>query len=453
MKNGEIKSNERDSPKTPGGISKSHLTSIRRLGLSRKWKKSGVSPFVSPLASNNVTKTADNIQEDTMTRKRKLHLDDDPQLSPVGDETNEIRDFTTTPPVGKEIPHTNDSTPVRKATRKRSRTLPYKDEDIAITVKNNIEENLSKITESIRNSKEKQPGEDISPKNLIQLEDTRENNGEIAKSNNLPIETEETKLNNICNTNENKTAVNPEMPNKLIKECIVVIQNKILKKTGNKTIKQPDTLCDSDNEDIPLSHFNKNIQEINNSDDEFKNKENNYSSKIQPIKKTKSRSSKKKQDKKSMKEDKEKIKSSQSSNSFSDDDDFELNRRVIFFPKHDKIIKPVKAKSTGSITQKDIDELKARIEIKKQLLFAKAQSKDTEEVRGLIKKWRKGCQDALMELLQLMKKKLPDNSDMNYSNILEMLKIPPSYVGYDEDNDCFSTPDDSSILTSIFSDL
>ncbi|KPJ10015.1 hypothetical protein RR48_03803 [Papilio machaon] len=452
MKNEDIKPKENNSPKTPGGISKSHLTSIRRLGLSRKWKKSGVSPFVSPLASNNLTKPKDSSQEETKTRKRKLRLDDEnTELSPVDDEKNEINDIVTTPPVCKQEPNTNDSTPIRKVTRKKTRTIPYKDEECAITVKTSQEEqNVSEIKVSSISCEDEKSSQSIPPKqNSIQPVDIVEKNEEINETENILINNiEDTKLKETCN----------KPPNKLVKECIVVIQNKILKKNGVKPIMKPEISYDSDNEDIPLSHFNKTTNINSNSVCDFKNKETKNSPKVQPLKKTKSTSSRKSLSTKNHKEiiaNKEHIKSSQSSNSFSDDDDdFELNKKTIFFPKrNDKIIKPVKAKSTGSITQKDIDELKARIEMKKQLLFAKAQSKDTEEVRGLIKKWRKGCQDALMELLNLMKKNLPDRSDMNYANILEMLKIPASYVGYDPENDCFSTPDDNSIISSIFSDL
>ncbi|XP_013165573.1 PREDICTED: uncharacterized protein LOC106116330 [Papilio xuthus] len=431
-----------DSPKTPGGISKSHLTSIRRLGLSRKWKNSGVSPFVSPLASNNLTKPVDNSQEEPKTRKRKLRLDDEnTDLSPVDNDKNEMNDIVITPPVCKKLPNTNDSTPIRKATRKRTRTIPYKDEESAIIVKTIQEQNVNEINVS-KSCEEKQSSQGIQPThNSIQAIDVVEKNEEISETENIPI-------NNIEGSKLNETS--NKLPSKLVKECIVVIQNKILKKNGEKTILKPEILSDSDNEDIPLSHFNKITSKNNNSDCDFKNKETK--------KKTKSKSSKNSlstNNHKEIKGNKEQIKSSQSSNSFSDeDDDFQLNKKTIFLPKHkDKITKPVKAKSTGSITQKDIDELKARIEMKKQLLFAKAQSKDTEEVRGLIKKWRKGCQDALMELLVLMKKNLPDRSDMNYANILEMLKIPASYVGYDPENDCFSTPDDNSVLASIFNDL
>lgn len=493
MKSVNRNSKEIDSPKTPGGISKSLLTPIRRLGLSRKWKNSGASPFVSPLADNMV-KHDENGLSDSRKRKRCVN-EDNPLISPVTErkelDSNEI---TCTPPAAKV---NADSTPRRLANiRKKSKSFISSTVDLDSTEKQNKCVTLNKqscndfsintqIEDSISNSNTCNVPliTNILPRKII-TEEESENKG---------IQT--TTKNEECNAlpdNELIESKNKSEVSNLTKECIVVIQKRILKPANkddnsatNYANKQDDTvsqvLFDSDSDDTPLSHLNKTGLKQNQKDfksdnetledDSINTKSSNVNA-IQLPKKTTSTSSKKKLASKTVfdktttdkkKKQKERIteivatdSSSQKSKDFDDgdDDDFDLNRKTIVIRKsYDKVIKPSKSKSTGSITQKDIDELRAKIEMKKKLLIAKSMTKGTEELRGLIKKWQKGCQDALMELLELMRNKVADDTNMNYSYILEMLNIPPGLVGYDEENECFNTPDDNNILAAAFNDI
>ncbi|CAG5020861.1 unnamed protein product [Parnassius apollo] len=501
MKNSDKKFNECDSPKTPGGISKSLLTPIRRLGLSRKWKKPGSSPFVSPLASNTI-KPSDEDGEEKKSRKRKLCVDEEPeniQLTPVVDNTveNVNSEVISTPPLGQD---STVNTPIRKVKRKKSKTLLSSSScaQSRETTKNpsyiHIQDpgNLNVCTEvrqtenTAQEEQQTSNSENLENKSPTQVVLEREVNIQSERTE-IPNEKKKGNLEPICeeSTSENVVIAQTKVPNNLTKECIVVIQNKIFKpanknRTKNDICKRKNNsmsqvIFDSDSDDVPLSCMNKkeDLQKESLNDD-FSNIKSTKEPKVQQsmnkssLKDRKIATSEKKKTHKITKHSKDenlpekKIEqialnsSSQSSNSFEDDDDddFEMNKRTILVRKsYDKVTKISKAKSTGSITQRDIDELKARIETKKKLLFAKAMTKETEELRGLIKKWQKGCQDALMELLELMKKKLPDQSNMDYSNILDMLKIPHDLVGYDPENDCFVTPDDNSILALTFNDL
>ncbi|CAH2059006.1 unnamed protein product, partial [Iphiclides podalirius] len=502
MKNVDEKSKERDSPKTPGGISKSLLTPIRRLGLSRKWKRSGTSPFVSPLASN-VVKSNENEPENTRSRKRKLCTAEENEnvpLSPVSDNKNlDNIQITSTPPA---VPVNTENTPIRRVaiTRKKcesfiSSLVDTKTTDgSASTKKQNNSELLEK--QSLNNFSTKAQIENTASKgktnNVIVSRNKSLKKGVLEVSRDM----KQTEARSITNEESDGylrddelgiTKSEPKVPN-LSKECIVVIQKRILKPvreenyTANNSATNKDNsisqvLFDSDSDDTPLSHLNKtdtkqkceiidketldgdfiDTKIDNTAKEELTTKEASSSNHKRHASKTVIET-KKHNKKPNHKQRSEQIlvgKSSQKLNDFDDDDDdFEFNRKTILVRKsYDKVVKPSKSKSTGSITQKDIDELKARIEMKKKLLIAKAMSNDTEELRSLIKKWQKGCQEALMELLDLMKEKLPDHSNMNYSYILEMLKIPPSLVGYDEENECFNTPDDNSILGVAFNEI
>ncbi|XP_068625701.1 uncharacterized protein DDB_G0284459-like [Battus philenor] len=460
MKENDIGSKDTNSPKTPGGISKALLTPIRRLGLSRKWKKSSISPFVSPLAGNSekINKSDDDVIEEKKSKKRRLCVDDENiNISPIPDVEREIISLSTD----------SKDTPVKKAliSRKKSKLFTSNDvnsnicksksEQNELIEQNDIPTNVSSeinntVTEKFTSNS---CVKELSPDKSIL------NSDEDFKENIINEDVKET-------IDVSKNVMNLKTPNNLTTECIVVLQNKI---KPDKVVKKHNSRLqvggDSDSDDMPLSHINnKDKSERKELEEDLRDDlpENSKNSSVQPIKRTKSTSSKKsnsstkKKTKKANEVIKDKIKSvqsSQSSNSFEDDDDFEVKKTIIIRKSYDKIAKPKKAKSTGSITQKDIDEIKARIEMKKKLLLAKAMGEDTEELRALIKKWQKGCQLALMELLELMKKKLPDQKNMDYSYILEMLKIPPTLVGYDCENDCFNTPDDNSILAAAFNDL
>ncbi|CAD0205389.1 unnamed protein product [Chrysodeixis includens] len=487
MKNvSSLKSNNTNSPKTPGGISKSLLTPCRRVGLSRNWRKSGPSPFISPVTSNAEVK-----EEKTEGRKRKER---------VSDDNNE--NLSVTPNVRKKETNDdhisdNEGTPSRKVElprRKKSKTLltaiNKSQEDIdnitEVTnndskVENNVEISIVKddpstefvstlVRTKSKKSKKKSPSTKSSSKEEnVKLKQKVNDAGE-AKLDDKPKEIEEPIY-----------TIKEKSPNDLRKECIVVIQRKIFKniecnKTDDESPKSSKSksgksssqvLFDSDSDDMPLNQINnkdvekpnteqEKINEINlnkeQEDDAFIDKDK---PKTAVIPKTKDTKSPKNQKSKTSKIKVEKVKEKPkllSQSSYDEDDDFDNKKTIIVRKTYDKVVKPSKAKSTGSITQNDIDELRARIEAKKKLLLAKSINPDTEELRTLIKKWQKGCQDALIELLDLMKTKFHDKQDMDYSEMLRTLKIPPTLVGYDSENDCFNTPDDASIILGHFND-
>ncbi|GBP93228.1 hypothetical protein EVAR_90139_1 [Eumeta japonica] len=419
--------------KTPGGISKSFLTPCRRLGLSRKWK-SGSSPFISPLSQNvdNENKTPENLLNKKKPTKR-LHDAENTEVKKLVERGDFESDTVN-----------NDSivsTPIRGSSFSRRK-------------------------------KSKSSLESI----------THENEREKYNSSQTPTEDElvDDKVNIDCNT-ESKLHYFQELKSKvpssgnsltrshspestliksgnLSKDCIVVIEKQFLG-TDNvcSTLNKVQSDVKHDDEDIPLSRIkkiNKSNSKIESDDcNDFCEKNPNVILKVTKLEDKKTSTSDLNENKR--KNRKEKAKplittvvddqlSSQKSNLVhddDDDDDFDLmSKKTILIKKTYNKTKLSRAKSTGSITQKDIDELKARIEAKQRLLIAKTNSSEFEELRALIKKWQKGCQEALAELLDLMKKKIPENQLMNYSELLKTLNIPPSLAGYDEENDCFFSP-------------
>lgn len=480
------KSNKSESPKTPGGISKSLLTPCRRVGLSRNWRKSGPSPFVSPL-SGTESSTAQSQEQEPRKRKRPITDDTSQESSQNSDKNEELEEIQPS----CNTPRTSDSrTPLRSLLpRKKSKTLLLSKEceenDNITQVSNiNIDE---KVDSPIKETKQ------LSPKDnkVTKISRTNsKNKSKIIKSLVKEQEHIEQPKNEVSDkpcvseleNNENIQESKQRSPETLTKECIVVIQKKLFKNKADnndncnnksKENKSSSQICgkpkqnatasqvlfDSDSDDTPLSNLNK---KENNSkpvliddDDEFQD-----SKKVKKLqhKTTSTTELKAKFDKqKSKLKNKPKpkthqvtIPSSQESIDL-DDDDFVTNKKTILIKKtYNKIQKPSKSKSTGSITQKDIDELNERIRNKKNLLLAKAMTNETAELRSLIKKWQKGCQNALTELLDLMKTKMPERQNMEYSEILQLLKIPPDLVGYDSENDCFITPDDATIVLSGF---
>ncbi|XP_023944284.2 cylicin-1-like [Bicyclus anynana] len=531
-----IKTNDNDSPKTPGGISKSYLTPCRRVGLSRKWKKGGVSPFISPLSSANSEKESPCSSQNHPSRKRKKICDNEVVEKNIEDESSvEIVDNCNTPKVNV------DRTPTRALLlRKKSKCIitPQKCQEevenipqsISELIKNVSNDNLPKdthmkinavsnITDDENIEKETKKVSKVSK--LSRSNSKNSNKLQIVESpmKNItePIKREEfTETSDIGKNLEgthNKLdfkSKEVKCPNNLSKECVIVLQRKIFKSIKNtnndkllssKHIKEniqtqkpaSQTLFDSDSDDVPLSDFNKtktdnfidikndnqkdnntivekrtqnkidkndcieNIQNTKNlrnvshcDDDDFIDKK---TVNVRKVKKTTCTTGLKIKAKEQPYKTKLQLKqepklSSQSSNSIDSDDDFDYSKTKTILIKrtYDKVAKPVKAKSTGSITQKDIDDIKARIESKKTLLLAKAMVNESKELRDLIKKWRLGCQKALMDLLDLMKVKLEKN--VEYSELLDMLNIPPDLVGYNSDNDCFNTPDDASVILS-----
>ncbi|CAH4035359.1 uncharacterized protein LOC123708948 [Pieris brassicae] len=422
-----MKSSE-DSPKTPGGISKTLLTPCRRLGLSRKFNKKGPSPFISPLSRSQNSTEITNV-----CKKRKIcSTSEESAFLPQSPEKTVLAVHETIACISSPT-HISD-TP--------SRNIPVskKNSKVFLMMQNvdaNNKDVITKNTEIVRKSPQN------NNKTLSKL--SRVNSKKKLKT--IPEPEPSNILNEIFKVDGTKAnELNVKEPKNLNKECIVLIQKKMLKSL--KTHQQDDnnshknnvntsvsqTLFDSDSDDLPLCNLNK------NQDSDFVNtmlvkKKTSPKSipNVNKIKKIKPISEKKTLQK-----------------SFdNDDDDFVSTKRTILVKNtYEKVVKPSKAKSTGSITQKDIDELKHRIEMKKKLIIAKAMTEDTEELRKLIKKWQKGCQEALFELFDLMKKKFPDSQNMDYSEILKTLKIPPELVGYDIENDCFITPDDNSIILS-----
>ncbi|XP_021190054.3 claspin [Helicoverpa armigera] len=489
MKNASsLKSNAINSPKTPGGISKSLLTPCRRVGLSRNWKNKGPSPFISPLSG-----TPQEVKEEKVeTRKRKQRiLEDNVEKTPetcTADpdevELEQSNDIDKTPSRNVELPRRKKSKTLLASINKsqedisthsdvtNENTTVAVDETISLKEIGQNDENIEEVATPVRTkskkSKKRSPSLKVSTK--------------IAKTDPKPIIDTQDKAS--TDTPDKSSAAATDMvyqvkeksPNDLRKECIVVIQRKIFKKTEDSVKEEvkdakssSQALFDSDSDEVPLKQLNKESKNkadsvtehkqidnktepiIPNEDDDFIDK----STKINTIKNKDSKPSKNKlKTSKNTKTKPEKVKEQpkpSSQSSFDDDDDFDNSKKTILIRKtYEKVSKPLKAKSTGSITQKDIDELRARIEMKKKLLLAQSINPDTEELRTLIKKWQKGCQNALIELLDLMKTKLHDKQDMDYSQMLQTLKIPPSLVGYDAENDCFNEPNDASIILGQF---
>lgn len=495
MKNvSSLKSNITNSPKTPGGISKSLLTPCRRVGLSRNWRNKGPSPFISPLA------TSTEVQEEKpVTRKRKeCILEDNVEKTPEStvEENDKLDDISTdinkTPARNVEVPRRKKSKTLLLAINKSevdTNTQPSATDEIRLkeviensSVRKDIQntENIEVVSTPVRSKSKK--GKKRSPAlkcrsakiNLNKSDECNEVN--IYNTDQTPKEPTETLY-----------TVKEKSPNDLRKECIVVIQRKIFKKVDNPEVVpqgiKGDTdnnqksslqaLFDSDSDEVPLIQLNnkdttkptlENVhkhtttkletKKYSNEDDDFIDKSTKIH--VNTVKETKSPKNKLKINKNiKMKEEAVKVQPKPSSQSSfdEDDDDFDNKKTILIRKTYEKVTMPLKAKSTGSITQKDIDELKARIEAKKKLLLAKSITPDTEELRTLIKKWQKGCQDALMELLELMKTKFHDKQDMDYSEMLKTLKIPPSLVGYDSENDCFNSPDDASVILGPFNNI
>lgn len=512
MKNSTSLKSKAETPKTPGGISKSLLTPCRRVGLSRNWRKTVASPFNSPLANSQVEQSSES-------RKRKEILEDTPRNDSQEEENigtpvrkvvvprhkksktflksiSNIEDDCFQPelespvPSGKveECKSKNEivecpklvATPVRLKSKSKSRSSlkisdneAYKDTESKASGRDTDakESPLESVNTPI-SLKSKSRIKRVSPKINSSPKDINTNSicptdnkvRLVEDTNNMQIETTSTKINKDLNNTENDiTNKDKTSPNNLTKECFVVIQNKIFKKQlqeneiKGKTDDKVNTVSqalfnDSDSDDVPLNNLTKSEILCDNSskidDDDFAS---------QPkLKKTKSKTTQKEKStiqpkstltsKESLKPHKPQVTATSQSSIDDDDDFFEKKKTIIIRKSYDKVVKPLKAKSTGSITQKDVEDLKARIETKKKMLLAKSMT-DTKELRELIKKWQKGCQDALLELMDLMKNKCPDQH-MEYSQILQSLKIPASLVGYDSDNDCFVTPEDENIILS-----
>ncbi|XP_046972902.1 myb-like protein X, partial [Vanessa cardui] len=472
-----------ESPKTPGGISKSLLTPCRRVGLSRNWRKSGPSPFISPLSG---TESSVEAKQEKSTKKRKFLAEEEEVSQDINVECIEAG--------------TSCNTPRANVINRSRNILPRKKSKTLLLAKECDEENekvaqISAINNDETTDSTKLEVNPDSPKNIT-TNDERVDSTKFDVNTDCPKNIKVSKLSRAtsknkskilnCESNDTEAAVEKsnrrntiaeckqKSPDNLAKECFVVIQKKLFKSSIDKIdtcdkLKPAQNSCitqvlfDSDSDDTPLINSNKeqNQSSIQKNDDDDEFQENK-----KPIKKLqhkttsttelKTNSNVKPKPKTTKKKTKSKeveyhVQSSQYSNDF-DDDDFVSDKRTILIKKsYDKIAKPSKSKSTGSITQKDIDELKARIEMKKNMLLAKAMTNETDELRSLIKKWQKGCQNALTELLELMKTKMPDRQNMDTSEILQLLKIPPDLVGYDSENDIFNTPDDANIVLSGFS--
>lgn len=471
MRNSSSLKSKAETPKTPGGISKSLLTPCRRLGLSRNWRKSIASPFNSPLASTETKQ--DNVE----SRKRKESLEVTPQRTEnICDEPDNVG----TPIRKVELPRRKKSKTLLKSITKAeddsSEPEPLTpNEDDESRPKDIVMENVKTEVQKVISTpvrlrskgneitKEKVDNVNIECKVSIPASLSmckKMSHKSIVSSTkiieNKPSQKTETieKADNIANKSKEKKL---ESPNKLTKECIVVIQKKIFKnqlKDNKMAIDKIDEpkhtsqalFIDSDSDDVPLNCLNRTEDEtiVVHDDD-------NFATNKPKLKETSSDKSIKEKPAKTSKDKKAIVKVQihypPSQCSIDDNDDFvEKKRTIVVRKSYDKVIKPLKAKSTGSITQKDIEDLKARIETKKKMLLAKSMT-ETKELRELIKKWQKGCQDALMELMDLMKKKCPEEN-MEYSQILQTLKIPGNLVGYDSDNDCFVTPDEENIILS-----
>ncbi|XP_026754234.1 uncharacterized protein LOC113514361 [Galleria mellonella] len=469
-----------ESPKTPGGISKSLLTPCRRVGLSRNWRKGGSSPFISPLSSKS-----DDIIQEKYTRKRKNRENDVRQDENNTTNIEEIDETSVQKDNVNKTPHRN----FELSRHKRSKTL--------LPVLTSETETHTNLRQKLKEENRVTIKDTLLKDNLVNIYPDIDKNMEVS-SVHLDSESKkgassstlfnqdiviESQFDENCvdhkktfkQIQENKK--DKKIPENLIKECTIVIQKNIFKKDIQKPAEvnsTSQTLFDSDSDDIPLCNLNKvdnsqnkiqtEVLKLKENDDFIETntvstkKVDNKKLSVGNLKKLKMKNKSKENIKicKTQKNIKQQDSTPSSQSSYNDDDDdFEVNnKRTILIKKtYDKISKPVKAKSTGSITQKDIDELRSRIKIKKKLLLTKAKTEDTAELRTLVKKWQKGCQDALIELMELMRKKFPDKPNMEYSEMLQMLKIPATLVGYDSDNDCFVTPDDSSIILSKFNDI
>lgn len=508
-----LKSNSKiDSPKTPGGISKSLLSPCRRVGLSRNWRKSGPSPFVSPLANGteNKLEKEDDVPTKKDLRKRKERCDEDeskeellstPVLKGCYKDSNE--ESVTS------INNDTDTTPSRVVSNPRRKKSKVLSSQLNIVAQlNDVDSPKPNIC--IENVEVAVKYQDLTKKDVerqssdivkVKTPGRTQSRGIVKSKLNVGpaknIDTKENLISNVNHTEVNKVEENTltevkengqqKSPENLTKECFVIIQKKLYKgdleklkqNSSNKESKSIGTpvsqaLFDSDSDDVPLSVLNNQKDKPIPKLETFDEDDNFTDTKKINVKKLEDKTTstgglkcdfnkKKSKQKKEPFPHKSKNKTIESilpvsklssQSSLDDDEDFVMdNKRTILIKKtYEKVSKPLKAKSTGSITQKDIDELKARIEVKKKLLLSKACTEDTKELRDLIKKWQRGCQDALMELMELMKNKLPDKQNMDYSEILQTLKIPASLVGYDEENDCFNTPTDENIVLSKFND-
>lgn len=452
MKNASItlESSKTDSPKTPGGISKSLLTPCRRIGLSRKFRKSGILPFQSPLSSKTEVK-----REEVETRKRKESLKESSQTSENNNDCGLSSEAVQTPTRNIKLP-----------CRKKSKYLLA---SISKCSEESSNDKLEvKVNESIPTdtaTKQDVFNEEVTATLCLKSKSRSKENTVPSKSISKKLSTTKVVKANLdtVTVNEGKDIVSQSekseerSPNNLTKECIVVIQKKFFKKEMKVVspecnemhvdilpkVKDTDSEAVYDSDDTPLINWNNRDADKTaavNTIDENENLES-IKVKIAKFKKSKMKtaaSTKTKNSSRLAKTDKQ--------SSEDEDDDFETKRTNLIRNNYDKVIKPQKAKSTGSITQKDIDDMQSRIQIKKKMLLARAMHDDTKELKDLIKKWQKGCQDALMELMDLMKSKFPDKQNMDYSEILQTLNIPASVVGYDLDNDCFLTPDNESII-------
>lgn len=496
-----------ESPKTPGGISKSLLTPCRRVGLSRNWKKAGPSPFISPVPGS----TQNNVEvkvERKHTRKRK---------EPVPDNENEDlhEETPSTTTAGKGVLNADESvisasSKIRQdidTTPTRHIALPRKKKSRMLADSNDKKSNNKSPLREVQCSEEK-PEEtfDCTEQMKEDMVSTTPQTSNITKkhtptkSNVKSTIVKDVEVKEDIDTlqsNNKLESLNKKSPNNLTNECVVVIQKKLFKMKendlqivpnkekdldhSNKTVNTKDgkavsqTLFDSD--DIPLRNLIKNKTEnikpmlepqkqpviINFiEDDDFTETKVVKVAKL--VDKNTSTGGLKAGKLRKQKLSNPKIQKNATTpidyqraaqSSFEDDDDFEFEAKktILIRKTYEKVSKPVKAKTTGSITQKDIDELKAGIEMKKKVLLAKAMTEETRELRDLIKKWQKGCQVALAELMDLMKSKCPDKKNMDYAEMLQMLQIPSNLVGYNAEDDCFTTPDDASIVLSKFDNM
>lgn len=512
-----LQSTKSESPKTPGGISKSLLTPCRRVGLSRNWKKAGPSPFISPVPGSTQSNVVVKVEKKD-TRKRK---------EPTPDDETVVLYKETTPTEGdgvisvdgivapSEATHDIKSTPNRQIAlprKKKSRLIADKGKDKKSNYKSPLreaqcrEEKREDTIDSTERSTEpvKQVIDTLStPIRQTSLSTTKKQTATKLNAKCTVVKDIEVKENvDSFETKSKEESPSRKSPNNLTKECVVLIQkrvfkteakdsqmnqknekdfsninhnNKILSTKENETVLQ--IKCDSDSDDVPLCNLNKKEHEKANlephkqpeiiiiEDDDFTETKKAKVAKL--VDKNTSMGGLKsgtsyliENRKHSTSKTEKKIKipfdyKTVSQKSIEDDDDFdfETKRTILIRKTYNKVSKPVKAKTTGSITQTDIDELQARIEVKKKVLLAKATTEETKELRDLIKKWQKGCQDALAELMDLMKRKCPDKKYMDYSEMLQMLKIPSYLVGYNSEDDCFNTPDDATIVLSNFNDI
>lgn len=480
-----------ESPKTPGGISKSLLTPCRRVGLSRKWKKSGSSPFVSPLTHSNLEQSTD-IVKDKETKKRKHKI-----FNEEGEEKDNIKEKReSNSNLGEldasEIKCDNlVKTPVRHVElplRKKSKKLS-KQMDITNSYIHQIENEELVNENKIQTSNEMKLYES-SNSSIIEKTNVHSINCTPVED---PIVSENINLKNISKEISPLTCrssfqlVKEKSPNNLVQECMVVLQKNILSidesenitpgnlknlKHSKKSVQNSVTsqiLFDSDSDDTPLCNLSTpkvNTCDINtnllsleiNEDSLFTESKIAFDSKVKNLGDRKVTAAEGKNNLAKLNKEAKKLEikeiskpqSQDSIHSFgNDEEDFDLDckKTILIRKTYNKCAKPQKAKSTGSVTQKDIDDIKARIEMKKDMLLAKSLTKDTKELRDLIKRWRKGCQDALTELMDIMRKKFPEKHNMDYSELLEMLKIPSNLVGYDENHDCFDSPEEMDVFT------